>query len=253
MTIPPHPTVHETDSNKASGRFTYSEELLTAGDGLDLFAQTWRAAQPKAVVALVHGIAEHSSRYRHTGEFLAQRGYTVFTFDLRGHGRSPGKRILFQHMDEHSEDVATFLAWVRAQSAVLPLFLFGHSMGGLIVTYFVLTKKPSLRGVLLSAPAIQLDNVSPHLLMIGRMVAKVTPALPLRQLEFAAISRDPAVLEANKNDPLIYHGGIPATTGLAMARAVAYVQAHMDQFQLPLLVMHGPADRMVTPEGSKTL
>lgn len=233
--------------------FTYRESLLTTVDGLDLFAQVWGAEKPKAAVALVHGIAEHSSRYRHAGEFLARRGYTVYTFDLRGHGRSPGQRILFQHMDEHREDVTIFLQWVRQERADLPLFLFGHSMGGLIVTYYVLTEQPVVKGVILSAPAIKLDNVSPLLMAVARLLAKVKPTLPMRQLEFAAISRDPVVLEENKNDPLVYHGGIPVSTGLAMARAVTYVQQQMSAFHLPLLLLHGTADRMVTPEGSKQL
>lgn len=232
---------------------SYHEHVLTTEDGLELFAQAWLVDKPKAAVALVHGIAEHSSRYRHAAEFLAERGYTVYTFDLRGHGRSPGKRILFQHMDQHSTDVATFLQWVQRETTEVPLFLFGHSMGGLVVTYYVLTAKPSLRGVILSAPAIKLDDVSPMLLAIARLLAKVTPALPMRQLEFAAISRDPTVLEENRNDPLIYHGGIPVSTGLAMARAVAHVQQQMTEFRLPLLLLHGTGDRMVTPEASKQL
>jgi len=235
------------------GDFTYREHVLTAGDGLALFAQCWRAEEPKAALALVHGIAEHSSRYRYAAEFLARRGYTVYTFDLRGHGRSPGKRILFQHMDEHRDDVAKFLEWAREEAEDVPLFLFGHSMGGLIVTYYVLTKQPDLKGVILSAPAIQLDKISPLLLAAAQLLAKVTPALPMRQLEFAAISRDPVVLAENKNDPLIYHGGIPVSTGLAMARAVAFVQKELSAFDLPLLLIHGTADRMVTPEGSKQL
>jgi alpha-beta hydrolase superfamily lysophospholipase len=91
------------------------------------------------------------------------------------------------------------------------------------------------------------------LVAVARLLAMVMPTLPMRQLEFAAISRDPAVIVENQNDPLIYHGGIPVVTGLAMARAVDYVQQHMADFHLPLLLLHGTADRMVTPEGSKQL
>ncbi len=233
--------------------FTYRESVLTTADGLDLFAQCWIATTPKAIIALVHGIAEHSSRYRHAAEFLASRGYTVYTFDLRGHGRSPGKRILLRHMDQHRDDVGKFLAWVQEETSDHPLFLFGHSMGGLVVSYYLLTESPTIKGVILSAPAIKLDNVSPLLVVVAQLLAAVMPTLPLRQLEFAAISRDPAVIEENKNDPLIYHGSIPVATGLAMARAVDYVQQHMADFSLPLLILHGSADRMVTPEASKQL
>jgi len=237
---------------------TYRESLLTTDDGLALFAQCWEAAAPKAMIALVHGIAEHSSRYHHVGEYLASQGYSVYTFDLRGHGHSPGKRIFFRHMDEHRDDLRIFLEGIVQERPDLPLFLFGHSMGGLVVSYYLLTEKAlptilPIRGVILSAPAIQLEAISPWLMKAATLLAKVAPTVPMRQLEFAAISRDPLVLEANQRDALVYHGGIPVATGLAMARAVAYVQQEMANIQQPLLLLHGTADRMVTPEASQTL
>lgn len=230
---------------------THKEHHLATEEGLDLYAQSWYVDTPKAVVAMVHGIAEHGTRYRHVAAYLNRHGYDVHTFDLRGHGRSPGPRSLFHHMDEHCADVDCFLDWVEGERHGRPLFLLGHSMGGLIATYYILTQHPTLQGVILSAPAVKLQGVSPLLVAVGRVVAAVLPAVPMRQLEFAGISRDPAVLEENRNDPLVYHGGIPAATGLAMVRAVTYVQHHFAEFQLPVLILHGTADRMVSPEGSK--
>lgn len=232
---------------------THAEGALTTSDGVILYTQSWCAAQPKATIALIHGIAEHSARYRHVGEYLAEHGYTVHTLDLRGHGRSPGKRMLVRQMDEHSNDVASFLTWVRQQASGSPLFLLGHSMGGLIVTYYVLSQSPQLTGVILSAPALKLASVSPMLIAVGRLIAKVAPALPMTTLDLAAISRDPVVLKANADDPLVHRGGIPAATGLAMVQAVAYVQRQMENFRLPLLIVQGTADRLVDPEGSKQL
>ena len=148
---------------------TYKESTLSTTDDLDLYTQSWYVENPKAVVAIVHGIAEHGSRYRHVGQHLAGHGYDVHTFDLRGHGRSPGHRSLFMHMDEHNEDLMHFLTWVQGQRHGHPLFLLGHSMGGLIVTYYVLTKRPLLQGVVLSAPAVKLQGVSPLLVAVGRV------------------------------------------------------------------------------------
>ena len=232
---------------------THAEGALTTSDGVILYTQSWCAAQPKATIALIHGIAEHSARYKHVGEYLAEHGYTVHTMDLRGHGRSPGKRILVRQMEEHSKDVASFLTWVRQKAAGTPLFLLGHSMGGLIVTYYVLSQSPQLTGVILSAPALKLSSVSPMLIAIGRLIAKVAPGLPMATLDLAAISRDPVVLKANADDPLVHRGGIPAATGLAMVQAVAYVQRQMENFRLPVLIVQGTADRLVDPEGSKQL
>ena len=232
---------------------THAEGALTTGDGVILYTQSWCAAQPKATIALIHGMAEHSARYKHVGEYLAEHGYTVHTLDLRGHGRSPGKRMLVRQMDEHSNDVASFLTWVRQQAAGSPLFLLGHSMGGLIVTYYILSQSPQLTGVILSAPALKLASVSPMLIAVGRLIAKVAPTLPMATLDLTAISRDPVVLKANADDPLVHRGGIPAATGLAMVQAVDYVQRQMENFRLPVLIVQGTADRLVDPEGSKQL
>ena len=230
---------------------TYEESKLTASDGLVLYTQSWCAAQPKATIVLIHGISEHSTRYRHVGEYWAAHGYTVHTMDLRGHGRSPGKRILVRQIEEHSRDVGTLLAWARQQAPTLPLFLFGHSMGGLIVTYYTLTQSPDLAGVILSGPALKLNGASPLLVAIGRIIAKVYPTFPMSTIDTTGISRDAAVVLANKADPLIYHDGVPAATALAMVKAVAYVQTHWSAFHWPLLILQGTADRIVNPEGSQ--
>lgn len=230
---------------------TYEESKLTASDGLVLYTQSWCAAQPKATIVLIHGISEHSARYRHVGEYWAAHGYTVHTMDLRGHGRSPGKRILVRQIEEHGQDVGTLLTWARQQAPTRPLFLFGHSMGGLIVTYYTLTQSPDLAGVILSGPALKLNGASPLLVAIGHVIAKVYPTFPMSTIDTTGISRDAAVVLANKADPLIYHDGVPAATALAMVKAVAYVQTHWSAFHWPLLILQGTADRIVNPEGSQ--
>lgn len=233
--------------------YTHAEGALTTSDGVVLYTQSWCAAQPKATIALIHGIAEHSARYKHVGEYLATHGYSVHTMDLRGHGRSPGKRILVRQIDDYSNDVAVFLRWVRTQDPDRPLFLLGHSMGGLIVTYHVLTQAPDLRGVILSGPALQVEGVSSFQIMVGRVLARVAPNLPMKKLDATAVSRDPAVVKAYQTDPLVYLGPLPAATGVAMITAITYIQQQMEAFRLPLLIVQGAADRLVNPEGSKQL
>ena len=232
--------------------YTHQEGTLKTKDGMTLYTQSWCASQPKAILVLVHGISEHSARYRHVGEYLAAHGYTVHTMDLRGHGRSPGKRILVRSIDEHSQDVGLLLKWARQQAAGHPLFLLGHSMGGLIVAYYTLTQTPDLRGGILSGPALKLDGASPLLVAIGRLLAQVYPTLPMKTVDTDGISRDLAVVQANKADPLIYHEGVPAATALAMVKAVDQVQKQAAAFHWPLLILQGTADRLVNPEGSKT-
>lgn len=231
--------------------YTYTESTLTASDGLALYTQSWQAAQPKGSIVLIHGISEHSTRYRHVGEFWATHGYTVHTMDLRGHGRSPGQRIFVRQIEEHSRDVGTLLTWARQQEPTLPLFLFGHSMGGLIVTYYTLTQSPKLNGVILSGPALKLNGASPLLVAIGHLIARIYPTFPMAKIDTTGISRDATVVQANLADTLIYHDGVPVATALALVKAVTYVQTHWSAFHWPLLILQGTADRIVNPAGSE--
>jgi acylglycerol lipase len=233
----------------------HNQGNFKAADGLSLFEQWWETETgPKAAVAIVHGLAEHSSRYVHVAEHLARGGYAVDTFDLRGHGRSEGRRAFIRSFDEFLADLDLFLGRVRARHRRTPVFLLGHSMGGGITPLFVITRKPEIRGLILSAGALKIsDDISPLLIRMSGIVGRILPKLPTIKLDSSAISRDPEVVKHYDNDPLNYRGGTPARTGAEIVRATRRIQAQMEAITLPLLILHGTADRLTDIEGSKQL
>jgi alpha-beta hydrolase superfamily lysophospholipase len=226
-----------------------------AADGMNLFEQWWRPeAEPKATLVIVHGYAEHSTRYTHVGEHLANQGFAVETFDLRGHGQSEGKRAFVRSFDQYLVDLEQFLERVRQRMKTKDMFLLGHSMGGAIVTLFAITRKPDVKGLILSGPALKIsDDISPFLVRLSSMIGMVLPHLPTIKLDSGGISRDPEIVKHYDNDPLVYRGGIPARTGAEITRATRMIEAEMETITLPMLILHGTDDRLADPEGSKSL
>ncbi|OAI41392.1 hypothetical protein AYO38_03680 [bacterium SCGC AG-212-C10] len=233
----------------------HTESSFTAGDGSLLFRQSWLpASAPRATVVLVHGYAEYSGRYRWTGEQLAAAGIAVHAYDLRGHGRSEGLRAYVGSFREHLDDLETFLGLVNTEDDGAPSFLLAHSMGGCIATLYVAVRKPSLQGLILSGPAIAAPEGAAKVLgAVAAMIAKVAPRAGVLKLSAATVSRDPAVVEAYDNDPLVFRGKMPAATLAALRRAIARIQAEMPGITLPLLLLHGTADELCSTEGSQTL
>jgi alpha-beta hydrolase superfamily lysophospholipase len=127
-------------------------------------------------------------------------------------------------------------------------------MGGAIVTLFAMTRKPDVKGLILSGPALKIsDDISPLLVRLSSIIGKVLPKLPTIKLDSSGISRDPEVVKRYDNDPLVYRGGIPARTGAEITGATRKIQAEMETITLPLLILHGTDDRLADPEGSKEL
>ncbi len=227
---------------------------FTGDGGLELFMQSWLpAGNKRAVIALIHGLGEHSGRYQNVVDALVPQGYAIYSFDHRGHGRSPDRQCA--HVNDWSEyrnDVRAFVQLVQQREPGLPLFLYGHSMGGLITLEYVLHHPEGLAGVIASAPAVSAVEASPLLLAVGRLMSRLKPEFSLDSgLDAAGISRDTAVVEAYQKDPFV-HGKVSARWSVAFTGAIAWTQAHAAEFQPPLLILHGEADRLVAPSGSQT-
>ncbi|MCP4010551.1 MAG: alpha/beta hydrolase [Proteobacteria bacterium] len=227
-------------------------EFLGEG-GLPLYYQVWRPeVPPVASLIIVHGLSEHSSRYTNLVNNLVPNGVTVYTFDHRGHGRSAEN--LVAHVNDWSEyrgDVRAFVELVTTLESNAPLFLLGHSMGGLITANYVLHHPRGLHGVILSAPPLGDVGVSPLLRLLGRVVSAIKPDMVFKSgLELSGISRDPAVLEAYNNDPLI-HGKITARWSVEFFKAIEWTRNHAATFEPPVLIIHGDADELVPIAGSR--
>ncbi|MCX7681191.1 MAG: lysophospholipase [Anaerolineae bacterium] len=222
---------------------------------LELYYQSWHPdgmEKPRALLPIVHGAGEHSGRYGNVVSWFVPRGYAVYAFDLRGHGRSPGPRGYITDWSEFREDVRLFLEFVRLQEADgAPLFLLGHSMGGLIVLEYTLHYPQGLNGVIASAPVLARVGLSPLLMALARILSGLWPRLTLNTgLDATLLSRDRAVVEAYIKDPLVHSLGTPRL-GTELTRAFEWTQAHAAQMQVPCLIVHGSEDRLVPPEGSR--
>ncbi|HCW75158.1 MAG TPA: alpha/beta hydrolase [Candidatus Marinimicrobia bacterium] len=230
--------------------------MFDARDGARLFRQNWYPeGKPKAVMVIVHGLAEHSTRYRHVAEFLCAHDIAVETFDLRGHGQSEGKRIYINRFSNYLDDLDQFLLEVRQRFPSGPLFLFGHSMGGAIATAFVLENQiKTLNGLLLSGAAVKVgEDISAFLQAMSSVISAILPTISTITLDSSAISRDPAVVSHYDQDPLNFRGPIPARTGAELIKAQKQIQKHAGKLIIPTLIMHGTADRLADPNGSRIL
>lgn len=231
----------------------YSEDTFTTGAGLTLFMRRWQpASSPRATIALVHGAWEHSGRYQHVAAHLTGAGYAVHAVDLRGHGKSEGRPAYAESPDEYLTDVEHFLAYVRENTSSGDLYLMGHSMGGGIVTLYAIERQPAVAGVILSGALLKLHP--PALLQrLVVLIARIAPNLPILRVDGSGISRNPDVVAAYRNDPLVHTGWANAAMMSVITRIAGRIRPAMEKMRQPALVMHGTADELTDPEGSRQL
>jgi len=225
---------------------------VIAPDGTGLFTRTWIPEDSKANVLLVHGLGDHCGRWDHVGRFLADRGYAVTAFDLRGHGESEGRRGHVDTFDDFVSDVAHVAGEAGLFDDSMPWVLYGHSLGGLIATRYLLSDYPQPDVAVLSSPALDADV--PQILrtassVLGRMVP--TLSMP-NSITGDQLSRDPDVGETYVADPLVHS---KATTGFGHTSLAAQAEAldNLDKIRVPTLVFHGADDLLVPPSASAPL
>ncbi|MGB9723202.1 MAG: lysophospholipase [Chloroflexia bacterium] len=227
----------------------------TSRDGWLLYAQAWQPeGEARSAVCLVHGLGEHSGRYGHVAAALNRAGHALLAVDLRGHGRSTGRRGHIPSLEAVLDDIDLLLEEASRRFPGRPRFLYGHSMGGLFVLYYALRRRPSLSGVIATGSALRTPLADQKVkVTLARLLSRLLPALTLPSgLDPTTISRDPAVVQAYRNDPLV-HDRISLRLAGEMLRASRWVMEHAAEFPLPLLLIHGGADRLTLPEGSREL
>lgn len=231
------------------------EGTLTSAGGLELYWQGWLPPAPlRAAVALVHGFGDHSGRYAGMVEgVFAPHGCAVLAVDLRGHGRSPGPRGAVVRWEAYHDDVQVLLGEARRRAGSKPLFLFGHSMGGLIVASYLLRRpqeQGGLAGLILSSPMLAVAHLPPLLAATSRVLNLVAPHMQLSAgVDAAVISRQPEEVARYQHDPLVHSYGTPRTKAESDA-AIAWTQAHAGDLRLPLFHVYGSGDRLIPPSGS---
>jgi len=222
--------------------------------GLPLFYIRWRPNNAKAALIVLHGFGEHGERYAHLAEYLAARGYAVYTYDQRGHGRSDGQRGHVDSWREYWHDLILFRDFVEANERKLPLFLYGHSMGSLVLLDYLVKQPPDLRGVILSGVLLEPGRTANLLLVaVARLLSRHQPTFSLKlNLDAKALSRDPAVVEAYRQDPLV-HNRASARWGSEVLDTMALVKAQVKNIVDPLLILHGEADTINRVENAQWL
>lgn len=233
----------------------HTQTTFRSDDGLKLFSQSWvPQGEVRAVLALVHGIGEHSGRYSNLVDSISHSGFAVAAFDHRGHGRSPGKRGHINSWKEYREDVRAFLDYVRVRFPDRPVFLYGHSLGSLIVLDYVLAYPRGLAGLIVSGTALQPVGVARgHLVALARVLSRLLPAFSVSLgIDPSTLSRDAAVVQAYRDDPLV-HSRVTMRWGTESLAAIERVRSRAAEISLPLLVLHGEADRINSVEGGREL
>lgn len=225
------------------------EGTFSGYNGLELFYQCWLPDEAaKATLIVIHGFGEHSGRYMNVVNHMILRGFAVYALDHRGHGRSPGQRGHINNFAEFHGDVKAFVSMVGEHMAGTPLFIMGHSMGGLITLDYVLRHPEGLQGVISSAPGLGIDGVPTILLFLASIMSRVWPSFSMDAgLDVHAVSRDPAVIKAYENDPLV-HGKASARLSTEMQKAGDWCIANAHTLQLPLLMIVGTADILVSQD-----
>ena len=229
------------------------ETTWKSRDGLDIFAEGWEPTVilPKAVVCLVHGLGEHVSRYAHVAEALGREGFVVLGADLRGHGRSGGPRGHISSIEDFMQDIDVLFEQARTRYPDLPLYLYGHSLGGIQVLHYGLTRKPKVKGVIATSSGLHtaIEQQAMKVLM-AKVLGSLLPSVAIPSgLDPKTISHDEKVVQAYINDPLV-HDKISLGFGKVMIGVTAWTLAHAGEFSLPLLLMHGKADALAFPSSS---
>jgi acylglycerol lipase len=216
--------------------------------GLRIHHRSWLpAGQPRGIVVIAHGFAEHGGRYTRVAERLVVEGVAVRAADHRGHGLSEGKRTSVIRFDDYVDDLTTTITEAKDQWPALKLILLGHSMGGLVALRFAVRDASLIDGLVVSAPAACPGDVSRLKLTIGRALSRVAPNTAVMRLPLNKISRDPTVVEAYNTDPLVFRTPIKARLGAEMLATMDRVDAGLPAMRIPLLVMQGTSDGLVDP------
>lgn len=218
-------------------------------DGLTLFAREWQPeSEPKALVILIHGLGEHIGRYEHVAQAFTDAGFILRGFDLRGHGQSEGPRGHADSYDQIAFDIDQFIHEAGSAHPAMPVFLYGHSLGGALVLYYGETHQGFLKGIIATSPGLAPTNPLPAVKMTAaKIFSRIAPGLTMNNdLDVTGLSHDPEVAKKYSSDPLV-HPLISARLGMELINKGKFIVDHASQIAVPLLLLQGSEDRLVNP------
>jgi acylglycerol lipase len=219
--------------------------------GLKIATRNWRpAGKPRAVMVLIHGFNAHSGYMEWPAEQFAANGLAVYALDLRGRGKSEGERFYVEKFSDYLADVNTLVSRARSENPGLPIFVLGHSAGGVIASSYVFEHQNEIAGLVCESFAF--DVGLPHLVQLALQgVSHLAPHAHVFSLKNADFSRDPKAVDRMNNDPLIAKESQPAETASEMLKAAERLKANMPKFAVPVLIIHGTMDKATRPAGSQ--
>ncbi len=231
------------------------EGFFSGVRNVEIYYQYWLPdGDPRAVLLISHGLAEHSGRYATLVGYFVPRGYAVYALDHIGHGRSGGRRVYVDRFEDFTDVLGRYLGMVREWQPGKPVFLVGHSMGALIGGMFLIQRQTELAGAILSGVPFKIpDNVSPITVALSWILSRLTPGLGLAGLNIQGISRDPAVVHAYVSDPLVYTGKTTARLAHELLQAIRRLRSAAAGITIPLLILQGGADVLVDPDGARAM
>ncbi len=233
----------------------HSDGRFTGAGERSIYFQCWEPElAPRAVLLVVHGLGEHSARYQQLALFFTGYNYAVAALDHNGHGYSEGRPGHVNAFGDYLTDLAIFHRQLAARFTGVPMFLLGHSMGGLIACNYLLHHQNGFAGGILSGPAIKTDPEPGRVqMLLLRLLAWLTPRLGMLKLDAQGVSRDPEVVRKYEEDPLVFHGKLSVRMVRELFAGMKTIHAEAPNITLPLLLLHGGADVLTAPEGSRFL
>lgn len=220
-----------------------------------IFYQIWLPEkEATGIIALVHGLGEHSGRYAHVAEFFTSQGFGIIAVDTYGHGQTTGKRGHADFMKAYMEQITHLLELARQTIPNKPVFLYGHSMGGALVLNYVFRYKPAINGLIATAPAVRPGFKVPDLLLIiGKIARAIAPSFTqANSLDLDNLSHDREVIEKYKADPLV-HNQVSGMVGISLIEWGEWLLQNAKNSTIPILIMHGTKDKLTSYEASKLL
>jgi acylglycerol lipase len=225
-------------------------ENLSNG-GLELFFRSWRpGSPPRAVIVIVPGFNSHSGYYEWVAEQLVARGLAVYAIDLRGRGQSEGERFYVDRFDDYVGDVHSLVSLARSRDARVPVFVLGHSAGGVVACLYTVDHQAELAGLICESFAFKVPAPDVALAVL-KGLSHVAPHAHVLRLKNEDFSRDPAIVRQMNSDPLIADEKQPSQTIAQMVRADQRLEREFPNFTLPLLILHGTNDKATKPSGSQ--
>ncbi len=228
-----------------------TEESFESAGGLKIFFRSWQPeGTPRAVVVICHGVNSHGGQHAWTAEQLVKAGHAVLALDLRGRGKSDGERFYVEDVADYVSDVAGTIRIAKSRHPGLPLFLLGHSAGGVVSSVYTLENQAELAGFICESFAFQVPAPGFALAAI-KGLSHIAPRLPLLKLKNEDFSRDPQMVAALNSDPLTAHESQPAATVAALVRADERLREEFPLIKLPVFILHGTDDKATVCAGSQ--